>query len=216
MHWILYEGGRVKLHSSRSGTAVLWPWCSSGMKLGYPEIVPELLAPWDSGKASWHFQGSVIVPVLCSSCQHSMLDLINALKAEHSMPGTNTQPTPSFKMQSKHRPDSSPKCLFKTLHAVTCSFCRMESFVKSYVYVHEWSHLFSVWLLQAGFNVDFCSNTDFTLAEKDVDGISTARVAVAVLPVPCAGSLVRHLHMYQIFSNWNLCCLLHGCCLLGS
>uniref|UniRef100_A0A803XT16 Transmembrane channel like 7 n=1 Tax=Meleagris gallopavo TaxID=9103 RepID=A0A803XT16_MELGA len=46
-----------------------------------------------------------------------MLDIINAVKADHSVPGTSTQPTPSFKMQHKHRPDSSPECLFKTLHA---------------------------------------------------------------------------------------------------
>lgn len=77
------------------------------------------------------------MPVLYSSCQHSMLDIINAVKADHSVPGTSTQPTPSFKMQHKHRPDSSPECLFKTLHAVACSFCRMESFVRSYVYDRE-------------------------------------------------------------------------------
>uniref|UniRef100_A0A8C3PVL7 Transmembrane channel-like protein n=1 Tax=Chrysolophus pictus TaxID=9089 RepID=A0A8C3PVL7_CHRPC len=57
-----------------------------------------------------------------------MLDIINAVKAEYSVPGTNMQPTPSFKMQRKHRPDSSPGCLFKALHAVACSFRRMESF----------------------------------------------------------------------------------------
>lgn len=77
------------------------------------------------------------MPVLYSSCQHSMLNIINAVKAEHSVSGTNMQPTPSFKMQHKHRPDSSPESLFKTLHAVACSFHIMESFVRSCVYNQE-------------------------------------------------------------------------------
>lgn len=63
---------------------------------------------------------------LCSSCQHKVLG-INVLRVEHSTSviQMNMQPTPLFKMQTEHGPDSSAE--FKTLQTAACSFHRIKS-----------------------------------------------------------------------------------------
>lgn len=72
------------------------------------------------------------------------------------------QPTPLFKMQTKHGPDSSPKCLFKTLRAAACSFHKMKSFESSCICTERWDHLLPDLLLHI--NLASCHNANCTFS----------------------------------------------------
>lgn len=98
--WILFEVGCPKFSSSRKRN---WreEWSCN---------VPGLFTHVSTERFWWGFLALLQIGDLhlCSSCQHKVLG-INVPRAEHStsVAQMNMQPTPLFKMQTEHGPDSS-------------------------------------------------------------------------------------------------------------